>query len=235
MTAGMLAACLLTSCNARSVEANVVHRNEPTGTDTVTMALGAAPPVVLAHAGDPPAPVAAAALSQSAAGAAAVARCRTDQLRLDARPVAGAAAVGYLDVVLTNLGAVCVTQGYPGVSFLDDGRRQVGPAASWHPGGRPAELTLGPGQSTAALVALHSAGCADATRSAYLRVFPPGETDAAVTPLGVAVCQPEVGALALAPAPQARNETVPTPLPSTAAETRKICQCSRLDLARDPS
>src|SRR5262249_22502552 len=95
---------------------------------------------------------------------------------------------------LTNLsGHACTLRGYPGVSAIDLGGRQLGSAAGRNPM-RPARtVTLAPGESAAAVLQIADAynyppATCRRTTAAGLRVYPPGETRARTVPFPFGAC-----------------------------------------------
>jgi hypothetical protein len=82
--------------------------------------------------------------------------------------------------------------GYPGVSFLDSSGNQIG-AAAQQQGGTLATVTVGPGGSAYASIAVTDPGippCSGHGTAAQVRVYPPGETDSAqvAAPPDMSVC-----------------------------------------------
>lgn len=129
-------------------------------------------------------PPATAPATQATAPAAATPLCTTSQLRLTLGAPSGAAGSAYYPLQLRNVGsAACELLGYPGVSFLGADRQQLGPAAERQPSDSTTKVVLAPGgyaHATLRLVNSHNypdTTCGPAT-SAYLRVFPPDNTDA---------------------------------------------------------
>lgn len=110
-------------------------------------------------------------------------RCQTPELvgLLQAVEGGGSAGSSELEIVLKNEAPQeCVLQGWPGVSFVgnDDGT-QIGAAATFDRSSPHETVTLEPGASAHALVALSNAEnygeeC-EQTPADGLRVYPPGE------------------------------------------------------------
>lgn len=95
----------------------------------------------------------------------------------------GAAGTIYYELVLTNSGsATCTMYGYPGVSFVTGSAgQQVGaPASRATAAGTEKLVTLAPGQSAYAQLAVAEAGnygtTCQITPTDGLRVYPPGDT-----------------------------------------------------------
>jgi len=96
----------------------------------------------------------------------------------------GAAGTIYYPLEFTNLsGHTCTLSGFPGVSAVDRGGRQLGSPAGWE-SGTVHTVILGPGATAHAVLAYHDVvvggapGC-DPADSASLRVYPPDQRTAA--------------------------------------------------------
>jgi hypothetical protein len=129
----------------------------------------------------------------------AVAPCTPKQLSVSGLPVQQQAGTVIFPIVFVNSGtAVCGLQGYPGVSAVVANGVQLGAAAGR--GGRPPGplVSLGPGQTTQALVTFVSPGtnCAHPTQALGLRIYPPNQTAALFL---------STGAVSLCPAPAAND------------------------------
>lgn len=125
-----------------------------------------------------------------------VTSCTTDQLRLTVGPVQGAAGTELVSLVLTNAGAACTVQGYPGVSLLDGQRNQVGPAAQRY--SEPySPVFLPSGASASALFTVTPPQCNGGLppESAFVRIFPPGQLKDIISPAKIPICMPVIGAL----------------------------------------
>ena len=132
-----------------------------------------------------PTPVTSAAANLIAGPAA----CASVHLALQAGPSQGAAGSLIATYLLRNAGAVpCSLYGFPGVSLLNSGGRQVGAAASRHGTAFP-KFTLQPGQVASFLVQIAHAGCPPASpQSQTIRIFPPNQRLALTAPFTVDVC-----------------------------------------------
>jgi Protein of unknown function (DUF4232) len=106
----------------------------------------------------------------------------------------GTAGPIYYQLQLTNLsGHTCTLKGYPGVSAVGLGGRQLGRAASRDTSSKPKLVTLANG--TAAKVTLRlvqggffpTSSCKPVT-AAGLRVFPPGQSSSKVIPFPFEAC-----------------------------------------------
>lgn len=140
------------------------------------------------------------AATATAPAATTIPLCAASQLKLTVGSPSGAAGSAYYPLRLQNTGSgTCEMVGYPGVSFLDAGRQQVGPAADRQPADRTAKVVLVPGgyaYATLRLVNAHNypdATCGPQTAS-YVRVFPPDNTDALEVAQPFDVCTRQVTA-----------------------------------------
>ena len=114
--------------------------------------------------------------------AAGLSKCSTAQLVGSLGSANGTAGTIYYQLVLRNASnSICFVEGYPGVSFVASGGRQVGDAATRMTGPTP-RVELAPQQSAAAILAIVDASnygtpC-QITDVAGLRVYPPDQTAA---------------------------------------------------------
>lgn len=134
--------------------------------------------------------------SPASTGAAeAGAACGTSQLGVRQTEGQGAAGTEYSGITFTNRsGSTCTLQGYPGVSLLDAQRRQMGQPATRVHASDPV-VVLAPGQSATASFSVSPAACASSSlpaKSAYLRVFPPGQRADVVVTAQVFACAPQI-------------------------------------------
>lgn len=132
----------------------------------------------------------------TATGAArAGSACATSQLTVRQTEGQGAAGTEYSGITFTNhSGSTCTLQGYPGVSLLDAQRRQLGQPATRVSASDPV-VVLTSGQSATASFSVSPAACANGdvpARSAYLRVFPPGQRADVVVAAQVFACAPRI-------------------------------------------
>jgi hypothetical protein len=125
----------------------------------------------------------------SSSAASSAAACRTGSLRItvDNSQSDGAAGSTYYPIDFTNAStSACTLNGYPGVSFVtaaDNQGAQIGQAAVRNPEFGPTAVRLAPGAEAHAWLQVGSAGnfppstCQPVTAH-WLRVYPPGETEA---------------------------------------------------------
>lgn len=120
--------------------------------------------------------------------------CRTAGLViwLDDEPGGGTAGSIYYKLGLTNLsGHACTLRGYPGVSAVDLGARQLGGGSSHETSRSPRLVTLADGGEAVAVLRILDAGAITGCRPAIaagLRVYPPGQTAAKVVPFPFEAC-----------------------------------------------
>ena len=108
-------------------------------------------------------------------------------------PGNGAAGSSFFDVGFTNLsGKACSLFGYPGVSALSQRNQQLGTSAMRSAAAKQTVLLANGGSATAQLqvadVGVFATSSCRPTTSASLRIFPPGNTVAAVVAFRFAVC-----------------------------------------------
>lgn len=139
-------------------------------------------------------PVNATSPSATGTGDTTPARCTTNDLSLRLGQAGGAAGSVYEPIVFTNNGTgTCTLTGYPGVSFLaTKSGPQVGVAAARNTQHAAASVSLAPGATASAMLQVANEGNYPAatckpTTVTGLRVYPPGETQAAY----VAFSQPQ--------------------------------------------
>ena len=125
---------------------------------------------------------------------AGIAACRTSALTVSFGSPNGTAGAIHYTLTFHNTGAsACTLYGFPGVSFLGAGGQQIGAPAQREGGGAPANVTVGVGGNAYASVAVTDPGippCSGSATVAQVRVYPPGETQAALTaaPSGMLIC-----------------------------------------------
>lgn len=112
--------------------------------------------------------------------------CASSQLSASLGQADGAAGSSYIPLVLTNTGAPCVIEGYPGVSLAAAGS-QIGAAADRDETTAPTPVTLATGASATATIRVVQAGNFDAaacspTQVDSLVVYPPNQTEALTIP-----------------------------------------------------
>jgi hypothetical protein len=105
----------------------------------------------------------------------------------------GSAGASHYGITFKNTGAApCTLYGFPGVSFLDSTGHQIGDPAQ-RQGGTAATVTVVAGGSAYASIAVTDPGippCSGSAAAAQVRIYPPGETQAAQVPAptGMLVC-----------------------------------------------
>lgn len=132
--------------------------------------------------------------TQTAAGAS-VARCADASVVvwLDTSPSPSAGS-SYVNVKVTNLAAKrCALRGYPGVSAVDLGGRQLGSAAAREGSAPTHSIVLGRGDSATALVRITDVGVfppasCHTSFAAGLRVYLPDSTASKIVPFPVRAC-----------------------------------------------
>lgn len=100
----------------------------------------------------------------------------------------GAAGTIYYPLEFTNVsGHTCSMYGFPGVSAISRGGRQLGSPANWESGGSfgtPRTVIVRPGATVHAILAYHDAvvgsvsGCDPVNTTVQLRVYPPDQRGA---------------------------------------------------------
>ncbi len=108
----------------------------------------------------------------------------------------GGAAAGSVFYTLnfTNLsGHACTLAGYPGVSAVDLGRRQLGSAAGRNPHQPSRVVTLRPGDPASAVLQISQAanfpsGACHRVTAAGLRVYPPDAFTSKIVPIPFPAC-----------------------------------------------
>jgi hypothetical protein len=128
--------------------------------------------------------------SGSSVEAAAVSRCHTGSLSLFLRAENGGLGHRFYRVVLRNRGnRTCSLRGYPGVSLLNARAHQIGRSAT-RERMRVRRVTVRTRQSAAAKMSVTALDCH--RRSTFLKVYPPGETDALVIRARVPACRASI-------------------------------------------
>lgn len=124
--------------------------------------------------------------SASSPASTAPSRCATSDLSLRLGQAGGAAGSVYEPVIFTNKGAdACTLTGYPGVSLLaSQSGPQVGAPASRNTQHAATSVTLAPGATASAMLRMaeeanYPAATCKPTTVSGLRVYPPGQTQAA--------------------------------------------------------
>lgn len=132
-----------------------------------------------------------------------VAACTSPDLAIGVQASEGGAAAGsnYVLLTFTNRSvSTCTMYGYPGVSFVGkDNGTQLGVPAVRNRSAAPADVRLGAGATTTALLQIANAGnydvkqCAPTTADGF-RVYPPGSETAAYVAFAAQACQRDPGA-----------------------------------------
>ena len=130
--------------------------------------------------------------------------CKLAGLAITLGQPQGAAGSTILPIVFANDSKKpCTLFGYPGVSFLDSNHQQIGLPADRR-GGEQAVVTLAPGDTASSQLRIPDPGnfspddCKAAT-SAYLLVYPPGETHSNASEESTQVCTTEGGRAVVQP------------------------------------
>ena len=132
--------------------------------------------------------------SGSSAHASGVAACDTTDLNVTLGSSEGAAGSVYTVLDFTNIGsAPCTLFGYPGVSLADSGSGQIGAAATRNPLHSADLVTLAPASKANVTLQVAEAqnyptGTCSPKQTAYLRVFPPNQTQAIEVPFKTTGC-----------------------------------------------
>lgn len=128
-------------------------------------------------------------------GAAGLAGCATGDLKVTTGNPEGAAGSTYLSIRFTNTSsASCTLYGYPGVSLAAGSpTAQVGAAADRQVTAPASVVTLEPGQTGSALLRIVQAlnyptATCSPTATAYLRIYPPNETQSVLLPFKAMGC-----------------------------------------------
>jgi hypothetical protein len=129
--------------------------------------------------------------------AAAIPRCTASDLGVWVALGQGNGALGtiYYPLEFTNLSHhTCYVFGYPGVSALDRGGRQLGSPAQWGSLAGAHIVNIAPGATAHTLLAYHDAavttepGCDPVNSAAFLRVYPPGQRSATYAAFSFEAC-----------------------------------------------
>lgn len=138
-------------------------------------------------------PTAPPATASPTEGAPAVKRCATADLALSTAAAGAAAGTHFLALVLTNTSGVeCTLTGFAGVSLVDGAGQQLGNPAERNGAIMPEAVALKPGESAHAVAGFPNyqnfpAGTCSGP-SVSLKLFPPDELTALVTPVADYAC-----------------------------------------------
>jgi hypothetical protein len=149
-----------------------------------------------AAAGSSPAASAASAASTATEAEGTGSDCTTPVLKITTGNDAGGGTAGsnYSYIYFTNTGTIpCRIEGYPGVSLTSASGAQIGAAATRDPSSTAQEVTLAPGATAKAQLRMTDYGVYPAsqctrTTPAYLKVYPPNNTTATLTPFTGTTC-----------------------------------------------
>lgn len=149
--------------------------------------------------------------------------CATSQLTGSLSGSNAGAGSLFVNLVLTNKsGSACHVKGYPGLSVLDAGGNQIGPAATYVTGQTAGTIVLQPGESASDTIhtglGTGTGFCEPASTS--VRVYPPGDTAALlITPGVLKACDHVFAVTPLAPGtdgnPEGSAGIVTTPTPTS--------------------
>jgi hypothetical protein len=156
-------------------------------------------------------PPSTAASASASAGPADGARCRAAALGLELGDEGSGAGHHYQRLVFTNNGTQpCTITGFPGVSYLGAGDRQIGTPAE-RERAVAVTVTLAAGASASALIDERSAGgfppdqCGGPEPVVGLRVYLPDDTDPVRVPAAGDACPDAVGQLSVRPVQAGRD------------------------------
>ena len=127
--------------------------------------------------------------------AAGPAACATTDLKTTiGNSGGGTAGATYTVINFTNTSnASCTLYGYPGVSLTGASAAQIGAAATRSTTSAPKLITLAPGATGNAVLRItdpmvYSTGTCDPATSAYLKIYPPNQTQPLQLPFKTAAC-----------------------------------------------
>jgi Protein of unknown function (DUF4232) len=183
-----VAAILVAGCSSASSSSSTATAPSSSGAGAGS-ASSSAPTSVTPTTGTSTAPS-----SGSSAHASGVAACATTDLNVTVGSSEGAAGSVYTVLDFTNIGsASCTLYGYPGVSLADSGSTQIGAAATRNPMHSPSLVTLAPAAKANVTLQVAEAqnyptGTCSPKQTAYLRIFPPNQTQAIEVPFKTTGC-----------------------------------------------
>jgi Protein of unknown function (DUF4232) len=170
----MLAVCCLTS--AALLAAACGGASSPAAAPARTATVTATPASPPASAPPASAPASVPPSTPPAGGPP----CSATGLRLTVGEGNGAAGTIFYPLDFTNTsGSACTMYGYPGVAFVSSpGGTLVGPPAKRRPPAAPVLVTVGPGATAHATLAVSDVlignNCQDQVQTKWLQVYPPG-------------------------------------------------------------
>ncbi|RPF33313.1 uncharacterized protein DUF4232 [Streptomyces sp. TLI_185] len=130
------------------------------------------------------------ATAATATAAQGLRTCAVSDLYLSMGRKEGAAGSVYWPIRFTNTSTTgCTLRGYPGVSALDTGHRQIGPAAT-RTGQAYSTVTLAPAHTVSAVIRTTNGpiGGPCLRTSTYLRIYPPASHQAVLVPASWTIC-----------------------------------------------
>jgi hypothetical protein len=121
--------------------------------------------------------------------------CQSSALKVTLGKAGAAAGTAYYPIIFTNVSsATCTLYGFPGVSFTGETYKvQVGPAATRNHSSPEAVVTLAPGATASALIAVvdaqnYSPGSCGLTTASGILVYPPNLTTSVGLPFNGYTC-----------------------------------------------
>jgi hypothetical protein len=120
--------------------------------------------------------------------------CGTLDLSANVGSTEGAAGTAYSTIDLTNIGGTsCTLYGYPGVSLADSSAAQIGAAATRSSTQLASTVTLASGSKANFVLGVadagnYSSGTCQPKSSAYLKIFPPNQTQSLEIPFKTTGC-----------------------------------------------
>jgi hypothetical protein len=140
-------------------------------------------------------PAASTSASPSATASSGPGPCQGSALKVTLGKGGAAAGTAYYPIVFTNVSsATCTLYGFPGVSFTGETYKvQVGPAATRNHSSPEAVVTLAPGATASAQIAVvdaqnYSAGSCGLTTASGILVYPPNLTTSVGLPFNGFTC-----------------------------------------------
>lgn len=194
MAAAGVAVAAAAGCASSSGSSTAASSSSAPASSSATSAASgsSASPAESPHAVASPTPSGAGSTSGGSAG---LAGCATGDLKVTTGNPEGAAGSTYLSIRFTNTSsASCTLYGYPGVSLaVGLPTAQVGAAADRLVTAPASVVTLGPGQTGSALLRIVQAlnyptATCSPTATAYLRIYPPNETQSVLLPFKATGC-----------------------------------------------
>lgn len=176
-TLGM-AAMLVAGCSSASSSSSAAAAPSSSSAPSAGSSSSSAPAATTPTTG------ASATPSAGSTAHASTAACATTDLNVAVGSSEGAAGSVFTVLDFTNIGdSPCTLFGYPGVSLADSGSSQIGAAATRNPSHSASLVTLAPGSKANVTLQVAQAlnyptGTCGPKQTAYLRIFPPNQTQA---------------------------------------------------------